>query len=118
MLFQFETCATMKPYNAKKWWIDSGIIRKITIKADNIAAALEQYRETVKNNYYIYISKSALNDKSPMYCDNANGETLQCGYVITASTDFDNDRRGWVKQYIDLWVNISVIVNPFEEVTK
>jgi regulatory protein YycH of two-component signal transduction system YycFG len=114
--FLFTTSATMKHYNHKKWWIDSGIIRDITIKADNITSALEQYRETVINKYYIDISKSALKNKSAMYIDTPSGEPKQCGYVITASTEFDNDHRGWVKQYIDLWVNVSIITSPFEEV--
>lgn len=117
MKFQFKTSATMKPYNNKKWWIDSGIIREITIEAENIQKALEQYRETVHDKYYIDISKNALKTKAAMYRDNANGEPQQCGHVITAKTDFDNDRRGWVTQYIDLWVTVAVVVNPFEGVT-
>lgn len=116
MLYQFKTSARMKPYNNKKWWIDSGIIREITIEAENIQKALEQYRETVHDQYYIDISKSGLKNKTPMYRDNVNGESQQCGYVITALTEFNNDYKGWVKQYIDLWVSIAVIINPFEEV--
>lgn len=36
MIYQFKTTATMKPYNNKKWWIDDGIIREITVNADTI----------------------------------------------------------------------------------
>lgn len=111
--YLFKTTATMKEYNNKKWWIDSGIIREITINAENIEKAIEQYREKVIERDYINISKNALKNKSPMYIDSTNGEPIQCGYVITASTEFDNDRRGWIKQYIDLWVTINIIVNPF-----
>lgn len=111
--YLFKTTATMKEYNNKKWWIDSGIIREITINAENIEKAIEQYREKVIEDDYINISKNALKNKSPMYIDSTNGEPIQCGYVITASTEFDNDRRGWIKQYIDLWVTINIIVNPF-----
>lgn len=117
MKFQFKTSATMKPYNNKKWWIDSGIVREITVEAENIQKALEQYREAVHDHYYIDISKSALKNKQPMFRDDKNGFSHQCGYVITAKTDFDNDRREWVTQYIDLWVNVAVVVNPFEGVT-
>lgn len=38
----FQTSATMKPYNNKKWWIDSNFIRDKSIKAENLAAALVQ----------------------------------------------------------------------------
>ena len=47
MLYQFKTTATMKPYNNKKWWIDSGIVREITIEADTIAAAVKEYQKEV-----------------------------------------------------------------------
>ena len=88
MKFQFKTSATMKPYNNKKWWIDSGIIREITVEAETLQKALEQYRETVREKYYIDISKNALKTKAAMYRDNANGEPQQCGYVITAKNRF------------------------------
>lgn len=113
--FLFKTSATMKPYNNKKWWIDSGIIRDITIQAEDVSGALKGYCETVKNQYYIDISKNAIKNKNPMYKDDENGDEIQCGYVITGKTDFDNERRGWVIQYIDLWVTIAIIINPFEE---
>lgn len=114
--YLFKTTATMKQHNNKKWWIDSGIIRDITIEAETTKKALEKYSETVCNNYGVNVSETALKNKAPMYQDNANGEPIQCGYVITASTEFDNDRRGWVTQYIDLWVSVAVVVNPFEGV--
>ena len=113
MKYQFETSASMKEYNNKNWWIDSGIVRKITVDADSIGDALEKYRDIVQNQYYINISKSALKNKSPMYRDTADGGAMQCGYVITGSTDFNDDNRAWVKQYIDLWVTVHIIVNPF-----
>lgn len=116
MKFQFKTCATMKPYNNKKWWIDPGIVRDITITAENIKEAIEQYRNTVYDKYYIDISQNALKTKEPMFIDNSNGESQQCGYVITAKTDFDNDGTGWITQYIELWVTVNIIINPFEEV--
>ena len=108
----------MKPYNNKKWWIDSGIVRNITIEAEDVNAALKAYCETVKNQYCIDVSKNAIKSKNPMYRDDKNGNVIQCGYVITAKTDFDNDRRGWVAQYIELWVTIAIITTPFEEDVK
>lgn len=44
MTYIFETVATMKEYNNKKWWIDSDIITRKTIEADTIAAAIERFR--------------------------------------------------------------------------
>ena len=116
MKFQFKTSTTMKPYNNKNWWIDSGIVREIVADADNLQDAIEQYREAVSDKYGITISNNALKNKEPMYRDNRDSEPIQCGYVITASTEFNNDYRGWVTQYIDLWVTVSVVSNPFVEV--
>ena len=45
MLYQFKTTATMKEYNRRKWWIDSGIVREITIEADTITAAVKEYQK-------------------------------------------------------------------------
>lgn len=114
--YRFDTTATMKEYNSQKWWIDSGIIRPVIVTAETLAAALEKYRESVER-YGVNISKNAIATKSEMYQDTAAGEAVQCGYVITGSTEFSDDSRHgwpWVKQYIDLWVTVSVLVNPFE----
>ena len=108
MLYQFKTPATMKEYNRRKWWIDSGIVREITIEADTITAAVKEYQKEVHDRFYIDISDNAIKTKSPMYRDTKTGEPVQVGFVITASTDFDNDRRGWVKQFIDLYINIRI----------
>lgn len=51
--FIFKTTATMKEYNNKKWWIDSGIVREIRIAAENVREALKQYREIVSEKFYI-----------------------------------------------------------------
>ena len=104
----FRTHATMKPYNSRYWWIDSGIITEKRISADNVAAALEQYRD---------ISRNAIRNKSAMYQDRANGEPQQIGYVITGKSEFQRDSGAWVTQYIDLWVEIlTVCKTNFEEV--
>ena len=105
----FKTTATMKEYNSKKWWIDSGIVRNIHITAENIREALKQYRETVAEKYYIGISDTAMKNKSPMYQDAANGEAVQAGYVITGKTEFQKDSGEWNNQYIDLWVTVLTI---------
>lgn len=113
MKFLFKTTATMKHYNNKKWWIDSGIIREISVDAENLGAAMVEYCETVRERDYIEISKNALKNKEPMYRD-APGGAVQVGYVVTAKTDFYDERGGWNAQYIDLWVSVYIVSNPFE----
>jgi len=109
----FKTCVTMKEYNRSKWWIDSDIIRDIRTPAENIKAALNEYRRIVEDKYYIGVSENAIRNKSPMYIDTKSGETKQIGFVITGSTDFEKSNySGWSKQYIDLWVEVLEITNP------
>jgi hypothetical protein len=112
--YQFKTTATMKEYNNKKWWIDSRIIPEISITADSLEAALQEYRERVQEKYYVSISNNALKNKQEMYIDLKDGTSQQCGYVITGKTDFeDRDNYKWTAQYIDLWVTINQIVSPW-----
>lgn len=111
--YYFRTAATMKPYNNKKWWIDSGIVRPLTIEAETIETALKQYQNALKEKYCIYISNNALKNKDPMYIDGANGETIQRGFVITGSTEFNNDYINRTKQYIDLWVDVDILTSAF-----
>lgn len=110
--YLFNTNATMKDYNRGKWWIDSDIIRPLRIEAETLTDALKNYTEIVKNRFYIDITKNALKNKNKMFRDTVSG-TEAVGYVITGSTEFDADGRGWIKQYIDLWVEINEIKNPF-----
>lgn len=114
--FLFKTNATMKEYNHKKWWIDNNIISDLTIAADTIQAALKEYQNIVKNRFYIDISDNAIKNKNDMYIDTNSG-IQQTGYVITAKCDFeDRDNYKYTQQYIDLWVDISIIQNPFKKV--
>ena len=114
MTYFFRTTATMKPYNNKNWWIDADIIRNIYIDAENINEALKQYQELTRDKYGVNISNNALKNRSPMYIDTVNGKPQQKGFVITAQTDFNDNRRyKWVSQYIDLWIDISIIQSAF-----
>lgn len=114
MTYLFRTTATMKPHNEKKWWIDRDIVRNIYIDADSVRDALLQYQEITRDKYGVNISSNAIKNKSPMYIDTATGDAKQCGYVITAQTDFNDDRNyKWVSQYIDLWIDISIIQSAF-----
>lgn len=62
--FIFKTTATMKPHNNRKWWIDGGIVGEIRLTAENLREALEKYRETVAERYYIDISQNAIKNVS------------------------------------------------------
>lgn len=110
MKFIFKTSATMKDYNKDKWWIDEGIIGEKIITADSTAEALDKYVKSVESDDYITITKNAIKNKGAMYIDNENGEAEQCGYVITASQDFQDEDGKLSKQYIDLWITILTVV--------
>lgn len=107
----FKTKATMKDYNRKKWWIDEDIIKNINIQAKDIESAIEIYRKTVDENAYITISNNAIRNKRPMYIDGLDGQAKQVGYVITASTKMDDGHWNYIKQYIDLWIEILTVVD-------
>lgn len=111
MNYILRTQATMKEYNNKKWWIDSGIISEKRINADNVEKALEIYRERVADENYIDISRNAIKNKSEMFVDTPDG-VKQVGYVITGKTEFDKgDYTGYSTQYIDLWVTVLTVVD-------
>lgn len=110
MIFIFKTSAAMKDYNRDKWWIDPGIIREKIITADSTAEALDKYVKLVERDDYTTITKNAIKNKGAMYIDNENGDAEQCGYVITASQDFQDDNGKLSKQYIDLWITILTVV--------
>lgn len=98
----FKTAVTMKEYNQEKYWIDKDIIKTYYITAENVKEALKKYVENVTTGFYamVEISKNAIKNKQPMYCDTTTG-TKQIGYVLTGKTDIDNKT-----QYVNLWVNI------------
>lgn len=111
--FLFKTKSTMKEYNCQKWWIDSGIIPEMIINAETLEQALTEYQKRVIEQHYINISDNAMKNKSEMYIDSESG-AIQTGYVITAKCDFeDRDNYKYVQQYIELWISINIIYNPF-----
>lgn len=113
--YMFETTTTMKEYNREKWWIDSDIIRPIIISAENLKAALQQYKSHC-DNMCVEVSENALRTKSPMYVDLKSGGSKQVGYVITGKTEFNDNNYKWVQQYVDLWVRITEVNDvDFEE---
>lgn len=47
--YLFETSATMKEYNNKNWWIDSGIIRN---KLDMLSRERVNFKETITHGVH------------------------------------------------------------------
>ena len=112
-IYRFETTATMKPYNNKKWWIDADIVRPVKIEAADLKTALQLWRDKVQERDYIQISNNALKSRSPMYIDGKDGKPVQVGFVITGKTEFDKgDYTGYSTQYIDLWVTVQIVTIP------
>lgn len=81
------------------------------IAAENLPAALEEYRAQVENDHYITISRNALKEKRPMYVDLKTGGEKQVGYVITGQAEFETENYRWCKQYVDLWVEILTVTD-------
>ena len=112
-IYRFETTATMKPHNNKKWWIAPDIVRPVKIEAADLKTALQLWRDKVIERDYIQISNNALKSRNPMYIDGKDGEKVQIGYVITGKTEFDKgDYTGYSTQYIDLWVTVQIVTIP------
>lgn len=110
--YLFITLATVKPSDEKKWWIDHRLVPNMYIQSDNLLQALKEYQKGIEE-YGITISNSALRNKSSMFRDDKEGNPTQVGYVITGKTLFNNGGKGWIDKYIDLWVEIQEIINPF-----
>ena len=114
--YLFSTTCTMKPYNCEKWYIMSDFVKSIKVKAENIKNALEYYREILDEKYFISISDHAMKHKEAMYVDRASNNPIQTGYVLTGKTGFESrsDNVPYTEQYIEVWVTINTIENPFE----
>lgn len=110
--YMFRTEATTKDY--RNYWIDSNIVREKVVQAETIEEALELFRAKVDE---VEISKTALKNKQAMYIDK-DGTPQQIGYVITAKTEVDKGNWEWVQKYVDLWVTVKVVQNPFTEAGK
>jgi uncharacterized protein YccT (UPF0319 family) len=109
--YVFKTTTTMKEYNRDKWWIMDDIVKTFETTASTLSEALKSFQKFVEGTAYITISNNALKTKEPMYIDTKEG-VKQCGYVITGKTEFQDDRiYKWSTQYVDLWVNISEILD-------
>lgn len=108
--YVFDTSVTMKEYNQDRWWIDSNIIKPLHVNANNIDEALNEYVNYVANDCYINISNNAIKSKVPMYVDRNNTPT-QVGYVMTGSTDFQDDYGDWSRQYVDIWVTVITVID-------
>lgn len=71
--YLFNTTTKMKPYNCGKYWIDSNIVQNKRITANSVLDALKEFCNIVEHDYYIEISKNAINQKREMFIDNKDG---------------------------------------------
>jgi len=111
--YLFITSTTVKPIDQGKWWIDDKLVSNMYIQANNLHEALKEYQKRIEEDHGVTISNNGLKNKSPMFRDDKDGNLIQIGYVITGKTLFDNGGKGWIDKYIDLWVEIQEISNPF-----
>lgn len=107
----FNTTATMKPYNNKKYWVDPCIIPKIEIIASNTKKTIKKYKNIINNKYCVNISDNALKNKAAMYIDIEDGTSKQVGYIITGKIDCEDYNSKLVTKYIDLWVEILTVID-------
>lgn len=115
--YLFSTYTCVKPYLDKKYWVDGDIIRDRYINADTVEDALIEFKDKAAKEDGIIISKNAMKRKNKMYRD-YNGTSAQTGFVITGKTEiYDRDYNiNGVNVYLDLWVKIEKVTNPFDGV--
>jgi hypothetical protein len=119
MNYMFTTTATVKPADEKKWYICDDIVNQVIIRdANDLEDAIRKYADIVNDKYGISVSANAIRTRQPMYNELRDGSSYQSGYVITGKTSFDNDRKGWVERYIDLWIDIKEYAIPEFPETK
>ena len=111
--YLFKTNTYVKPMDSGKWWIDHKLVSNVYIRANRLYEALKEYQKRIEDDYGITISDHAIKNKEPIFRDDENGNPIQVGYIITGKTLFDNGGRGWVDKYIDLWIEIQEVKNPF-----
>lgn len=110
--YLIETRVTMKPHNAGRFWIMGDIVKNKRIRADGITDLLRKYAEQAEQDG-ITISANAINHREPMLRDLRDGRIVQCGYVLTGSSDFPDDDSGhYSRQFVNVWAEISVIASP------
>lgn len=104
--YTFTPTATMKDYNAGKYWIDRNILKSFEVDAENLKDAIHQFCENARKNETVEISKTAEKNPSIMYYDEKNGNAIPDGLVFTGKTMFEDDYGYWTNQYIDIWTDI------------
>ena len=111
--YLFVTTTTVKPIDEGKWWIHDKLVPNMYIRANRLHEALKEYQKRIEDDYGITISNHAIKNREPIFRDDKNGNLIQVGYIITGKTLFDNGGRGWINRYIDLWIEIQEVKNPF-----
>lgn len=87
---------------------------------ETLEEALDEYMQAMNDRHNMSVSKNARKHKEPIYYDDIEtGKSIQSGYTMKASIEIFDDRyheRRWKKYYIDLWVDIREVINPFKTV--
>lgn len=103
-MYTFRTHCYMKDYNQNKYFIISDYVDEIVSEADDLDAAIDDYRTALDDTYGITISNNAVKNKDALF--DRDGD--QVGYIFTGSSDFRTDdySRPYTKQYIDVCTRI------------
>lgn len=116
--YLFKTDVTMHKHNSG-YWIDNSYVEPIKVTASSLQEAISKYCEILNDEYSIIISKTAQRNPDIMYRNAKSGEPYDSGLIFVAKTDFyDDRRRGWTQQYIDVWAEIDIISKPTFNIGK
>lgn len=85
----------------------TGISRESKLfSAENLADALQLFRNYMEDSQFVTISKTAIKNPAPMYVDiEGQDEPKQVGLVFKSSMEIEFD-SGWKRRYTDTWVEI------------
>lgn len=81
--FLFDTTVTP---NSHDFWYDSEYVKNISVNAETISDAKEQYAKIIMERYGIEISKSSRERPHKMYSD-TDGKQVQVGFIFTGMTE-------------------------------
>lgn len=107
--YLFQTTVTSSDSNV---WISNPLDK--VIYCEDLESAKKWYFTKLSGDDFIQVSNNAKKNLSPMYYDDKDGNAHECGFIVKGSTEIMLNDYKWVKKYIDLWVTVSEIINPYE----